>query len=81
MRLDEDHQKAIEEKDTTIALLNDDLKNREYENVTFQVQRDVCQAQVGDLIIKRHIPRAKDSGKDNIVMIIEKGITTEEGEF
>ena len=81
MRLDEDHQKAIEEKDTTTALLSDDLKHREYENVTFQVQRDVCQAQVGDLIIKRHIPRAKDSGKDNIVMIIEKGITTEEGEF
>ena len=29
----EDHEQAIEEKDAVIALLNDDLKNREYENV------------------------------------------------
>ena len=27
------HQQAIEEKDAAIALLNDDLQNREYENV------------------------------------------------
>ena len=32
----EKHQQAIEEKDATIALLNDDLKNREYENVGLQ---------------------------------------------
>ena len=29
----EKHQQSIEEKDTTIALLNDDLKNREHDNV------------------------------------------------
>ena len=81
LRLNEDYQQAIEEKDTTTALLNDDLKNCGYDKVTLQVQRDVCQAEIGDLIIKRHVPRAKDSGKDNIVMIIEKGITTEEDEF
>ena len=28
----EKHQQCIEEKDTTIALLNDDLKNREHDN-------------------------------------------------
>ena len=32
----EAHQQAIEEKDEAIALLNDDLKNREYENVGLQ---------------------------------------------
>ena len=32
----EAHQQAIEEKDATIALLNDDLKNREYENLGLQ---------------------------------------------
>ena len=32
-----------------------------------------------DLIISRHVPRAKDPGKGNIVMIIEKN--TEENEF
>ena len=29
------HQQTIEEKDAAIALLNDDLQNREYENVGF----------------------------------------------
>ena len=40
-----------------------------------QAQRDVYQAQVRDLIINRHVPHAKDPGKDNIVMIIEKNTT------
>ena len=30
------HQKAIGEKDAAIALLNDDLKNRKYENLGLQ---------------------------------------------
>ena len=34
--IQEKHQQAIEEKDATIALLNDDLKNRKYENVGLQ---------------------------------------------
>ena len=81
LRLNEDHQQAIEEKDAAIALLNDDLQNREYEKVALQVERDVYQAQVRDLIINRHVPRAKDPGKDNIVMIIEKNTAPEEDEF
>ena len=40
------HQQAIEEKDTTIALLNDDLKNREHDNVALQAQRDVYKEQL-----------------------------------
>ena len=34
--IQEKHQRAIEEKDAAIALLNDDLKNREYKNVGLQ---------------------------------------------
>ena len=33
LRLNEEHKQAIEEKDEAIAFLNDDLQNREYENV------------------------------------------------
>ena len=44
-----DHQQAIQEKDAAIALLNDDLKNREYENVALQAQRDVYQASYKDV--------------------------------
>ena len=67
MRLNEDHQQAIEEKDTTIALLNDDLKNREHDNVALQAQSDVYKEQLQkcqDIIIhikKRYVPHAKGS--------------------
>ena len=54
--MEEEHQQAIEEKDATIALLNDDLKNRDnqiqasqYENVVLQAQRDVYQAELQNL--------------------------------
>ena len=36
--IQEKHQQAIEEKDAAIALLNDDLKNREYKNVGLQAK-------------------------------------------
>ena len=81
LRLNEEHKQAIEEKDEAIALLNDDLQNREYENVALQAQRDVYQAQARDLIINRHVPFAKDPGKGNIVMIMQKNIAPEEDEF
>ena len=81
------HQQAIEEKDATIALLNDDLKNREHDNVALQAQRGLYNEQLQkcqDIIThlkKRYVPHAKDPGKDNIVMIIEKNTTPEEDEL
>ena len=42
----EAHQQAIEEKDAIIALINDDLQNREYEHVALQAQRNVYQVQL-----------------------------------
>ena len=94
-KTEEDYQEAIEEKDTALALLHDDLQNRgnqikaiQYENVALQAQRDVYQTQlqsyqdqIHDPIINRHVPRTNDPGKDNIVMIIEKNTTPEEDEF
>ena len=75
-KIQEKHQRAIEEKAATIALLNDDLKNCERHNVALQAQRDVYKEQLlkcQDIIThlkKRYVPHAKDPGKDNIVMII-----------
>ena len=57
------------------------------DNVAFQAQRDVYKAQLQkcqDIITHlktRHVPHAKDPGKDNIVMIIEKNTAPEEDEF
>ena len=63
------HQQGIEKKDTVIALMNDDLQDRDnqiqaikYENVALQAQRNVYQA----------VPHARDPGKDNIIIIVRK---------
>ena len=76
--IQEKHRRAIEEKDAALALLNDDLQNREYENVALQAQRDVykdelqkCQDIIAHLR-RRYADHVKDPDKDNIVMIIEK---------
>ena len=37
---------AIEEKDSVIALMNDDLQVIKYENVALQAQREVYQTQL-----------------------------------
>ena len=42
----EGHRQAIEEKDVALSLLNDDLKNREHENMALQTQRDVYQGEL-----------------------------------
>ena len=83
LRLNEDHQQAIEEKDAPLALLNDDLQI----NVAMQAQSDVCKDQLKkcqDIITyprTRYVDHAKDKGKDNIVMIIEENTAPEEDEF
>ena len=53
LRLNEEHQQAIEEKDSAIALLNGDLRNCDnqvqaiqYENMALQAQRDVYKDQL-----------------------------------
>ena len=63
------HQQGIEKKDAVIALMNDDLQDRDnqiqaikYENVALQAQRNVYQA----------VPHARDPGKDNIIIIVRK---------
>ena len=76
--IQEKHRQAIEEKDEALALLNDDLQNGEYENVTLQAQRDVYQTQLQrcqDTIIHlraRYVDHARDPGKDNIIIIVWK---------
>ena len=84
-KIKEEHQQAIEEKDAAIALLSDDLQGRnnqihaiKYEKVALQAQRDVYQAQLQkcqDTIIHlktRYVDHARDSGKDNIIIIVRK---------
>ena len=92
--IEEKHQRAIEEKDAAIALLSDDLQDRDnqiqaiqYENVTLQAQRDVYKDQLQkcqDIITHlrtRYVDHAKNPGKDNIVMVIEENTNPEEDEF
>ena len=75
LRLNEDHQQAIEEKDTTIPLLNNGLKNCEHDNVALQAQKDLYKKQLQkcqDIIArlkKRHVSHAKDLRKMNFMSI------------
>ena len=68
-------------------MLNDDLKNHEHDNVASQAQRDVYKEQLQkcqDIITHLktcHVLHAKDPGKDNIVMIVEKNTAPEKDEF
>ena len=68
-------------------MFNDDLKNCEHDNVALQAQRGVFKEQLSrcqDIITHLetlYVPHAKDPGKGNIVMIIEKNTTPEEDEF
>ena len=63
-------------------MLNDDLKNREHDNVALIAQRGVYKDQLQkyqDIITHlktRHVPHTKNSGKDNNVLIIEKNTTS-----
>ena len=57
-KIQEKYRQAIREKNAANAFHNDDIKNREYENVALQAQRHVyqaqlekCQDQIRDLII------------------------------
>ena len=90
--IQEKHRQANEEKDAAIALLNDNRKNHDnqiqaiqYENVALQAQRDVYKDQLQkcqDIIAHlrtRYVDHAKDPGKDNIVMIIEKNTENTKG--
>ena len=86
-KMKEDHQQAIEEKDAALALLNDDLQNREYQNVALQAQRYVCQTQIQkcqDAITHlktRYVDHARDPGKDNIIIIVRKHTTSANDKF
>ena len=81
-KMKENHQQAIEEKDAALILLNDDLQNREYENVALQAQRDVYQAELQkcqDTITHPktlYVSHAREPGKDNIIIIVWKHTTS-----
>ena len=70
-KMKEDHRQAIEENDATIALLNDDLKNREYENVGLQEEIRAKDQQIVDLQ-KRYLGYLSDEDKSNGISIIAK---------
>ena len=63
-------------------MLNDDLKNREHDNVALQAQRDVYKEQLQKhqdtttRLMTCYVRNAKNPGKDNIIMIARKHTTS-----
>ena len=73
--IQERHRQAIKEKDGSSALLNDEIKSREYDNVALLVQKNVYKDQLKKCqgiahLRTRYVDHEKDPGKYNIVMII-----------
>ena len=75
--IQERHREAIEEKDATIALLNDDLKNREYENVGLQGEIRAKDQQIAALQ-RRYVGYLSGEDKNNGISIIVKNNEEEE---
>ena len=75
--IQEKHRQAIEKKDATIALLNDDLQNREYENVGLPGEIRVKDQQIADLQ-RRYVGYLSDEDKNNGISIIAKNNEEEE---
>ena len=73
----ESHQQAIEEKDVKIAFLNDDLKNREYQNVCLQDEIKAKDQQIAALQ-RRYVDYLSDEHKNNGISIIARSSEEEE---
>ena len=69
--IQEKHRQAIEEKNAAIALLNDDLKNCEFENVGLQGEIRTKDQQIAALQ-RRYIGYLSDEDKNNGKNIITK---------
>ena len=76
--INEAHRQVIKEKDAAFALLNDNLQNREYENVVLQAQKD--QDNITHLKISYGL-HARNPGKDNINIIVWKHTTSAKGKY
>ena len=89
-----EHQLAIEEKDAALTLLSDDLQDRdnriqaiEYKNIgpqgeirAYQEQLQRSQNRVTELG-QRHVDHARNSGLDNIVIIIDNHTKAENDKY
>ena len=69
--IQEKHQQAIDDKDVTTTLLNDDLKNREYENLGLHGEIREKDQQIAALQ-RRYVSYLSDEGKNNGISIITK---------
>jgi len=74
----QEKQKTIDEKDTQLALLNDDLiesqdlvRHLEFNNTGLQGEIRAKDQEIARLH-ERVVPRAMDPGKDNVTMIVRK---------
>ena len=70
-KVQEEHQQAIKEKDARIALLNDDLENREYENLGLRGEKRAKDQQVAALQ-RLYEGYLSDEDKSNGTSIIAK---------
>ena len=70
-KMQEDHQKAIEERDTRIQAIENENVGLQGEITAYQTQLQVSQNRITELV-ERYVDYCRNPSKDNIVLIVRK---------
>ena len=79
-KMQEDHQKAIEERDTRIQAIENENVGLQGEITAYQAQLQVSQNRIAKLV-ERYVDYCRNPSKDNIVLIVRKHTTPENDKY
>ena len=79
-KMQEDHQKAIEEQDTRIQATENENAGVQGEITAYQAQLQVSQNIITELV-ERYVDYCRNPSKGNIVLIVRKHTTPENGKY
>ena len=79
-KLQEDHQKAIEERDNRIQAIDYENVGLQGEITAYQAQLQVSQNRITELV-ERYVDHCRNPSKDNIVIIVRKHATPENDKY
>ena len=79
-KLQEDHQKAIEERGNRIQAIEYENVGLQGEITAYQAQLQVSQNRITELV-ERYVDHCRNPSKDNIVIIVRKHATPENDKY
>ena len=79
-KMQEDHQKAIEDRDNRIQDIEYENVDLQGEITAYQAQLQVSQNRIAELV-ERYVDHCRNPSKDNIVIIVRKHTTPENDKY